>query len=121
MSVYPSISSIFFLAFTIVNGWSNCPLYKLMSTWHYLNSTWPHTTIYQLTHSSNKMDELRALFEAADVNHSGKLSSQELKKVLEGDFGCEIPKDKFDEFLKGTNLDGEGEWSIDDLVKLFTT
>ncbi|CAH8862377.1 unnamed protein product [Trichobilharzia szidati] len=98
---------------------------------HYINSCPPgillefhlasHYTTYLLLHSSNKMDELRALFEAADVNHSGKLSSQELKKVLEGDFGCEIPKDKFDEFLKGTNLDGEGEWSIDDLVKLFTS
>ncbi|VDQ08137.1 unnamed protein product [Trichobilharzia regenti] len=78
-------------------------------------------TMFWDPQSREHVDELRALFEAADVNHSGKLSSQELKKVLEGDFGCEIPKDKFDEFLKGTNLDGEGEWSIDDLVKLFTT
>ncbi|CAH8576578.1 unnamed protein product [Heterobilharzia americana] len=68
-----------------------------------------------------QLDELRALFDEADVNKSGKLSSHELKNLLEGDFGCEIPKERFDEFLKETNLDGDKEWSIDDLVKLFTS
>ncbi|CAH8862338.1 unnamed protein product [Trichobilharzia szidati] len=67
------------------------------------------------------MDELRARFELADVNHSGKLSSHELKKVLDSDFGSEIPKERFDEFLKDINLNDDQEWSIDELVHIFSS
>ncbi|KRX71236.1 hypothetical protein T4E_11252 [Trichinella pseudospiralis] len=67
------------------------------------------------------MDELRARFESADVNHSGKLSSHELKKVLDSDFGSEIPKERFDEFLKDINLNDDQEWSIDELVHIFSS
>nr|CAH8860669.1 unnamed protein product [Trichobilharzia regenti] len=70
---------------------------------------------------SNSMDELRARFQSADVNHSGKLSSHELKRVLDSDFGSEIPKERFDEFLRDLDLNDDQEWSIDELVQIFSS
>nr|CAH8870272.1 unnamed protein product [Trichobilharzia regenti] len=65
-------------------------------------------------------DEIKAIFEAADVDKSGKLSTHEVKKVLENDVGCELPDDAVKQFLSQHDADGDQQWTIDELAQLFT-
>ncbi|VDQ00621.1 unnamed protein product [Trichobilharzia regenti] len=62
---------------------------------------------------------VRAMFEAADTNKSGKLSSQEVKSLLENQYGTDLSDDVVQHFMAEHDLDGDNEWSIDELAELF--
>ncbi|KAK4468785.1 hypothetical protein MN116_007956 [Schistosoma mekongi] len=66
------------------------------------------------------IDEIKVLFEFADNDKSGKISSKELKRILELGRHSPLCEENVKEFMKKYDLDGDQEWSIDELIKFFS-
>ncbi|CAH8830386.1 unnamed protein product [Trichobilharzia szidati] len=64
-------------------------------------------------------EHVRAMFEAADTDKSGKLSAQEVKRLLENDYGTDLSDDVVQHFMAEHDLDGDNEFSIDELAEVF--
>nr|CAX79803.1 Calcium-binding EF-hand,domain-containing protein [Schistosoma japonicum] len=66
------------------------------------------------------MEEIKALFDIADIDKSGKLSSKEVKRILELNSNQQLSEKSVEEFMKKYDLNGDKEWDIDELVKMFS-
>ncbi|CAH8869857.1 unnamed protein product [Trichobilharzia szidati] len=66
-------------------------------------------------------DEVKALFEAADIDKSGSLSSEEVKKILELNSGRKLPESTVQAFIRKYDLNADGQWSIEELAKLLAS
>ncbi|CAH8662501.1 unnamed protein product [Schistosoma rodhaini] len=67
------------------------------------------------------MEDIRALFDYADTDKSGRLSSKEVKKILELNSNRKLSESTVQKFMEKYDLDGDKEWSIDELVQFFSS
>ncbi|CAH8623842.1 unnamed protein product [Schistosoma intercalatum] len=67
------------------------------------------------------MEEIRALFDYADTDKSGKLSSKEVKRLLELGSSRNLSESVVQKFMDKYDQDGDEEWSIDELVQFFSS
>ncbi|CAH8635488.1 unnamed protein product [Schistosoma guineensis] len=67
------------------------------------------------------MEEIRALFDYADTDKSGKLSSKEVKRILELNSNRKLSESVVQKFMEKYDQDGDEEWSIDELVQFFSS
>ncbi|CAH8643948.1 unnamed protein product [Schistosoma margrebowiei] len=67
------------------------------------------------------MEEIRALFDYADTDKSGKLSSKEVKRILEFNSNRKLSESVVQKFMEKYDQDGDEEWSIDELVQFFSS
>ncbi|KAH8874440.1 calmodulin (CaM) [Schistosoma japonicum] len=61
------------------------------------------------------------MFETADIDKSGKLSMNEVKKLLENEYDSEFSDEFIQQFMAEHDVDGDQEWSIDELAEVFAS
>ncbi|KAH8874441.1 calmodulin (CaM) [Schistosoma japonicum] len=64
---------------------------------------------------------VRSMFETADIDKSGKLSMNEVKKLLENEYDSEFSDEFIQQFMAEHDVDGDQEWSIDELAEVFAS
>ena len=72
-----------------------------------------------LAHDDN-IDDLRAKFHEADIDHNGTLSVDEIYGVLLK-MGCELTMDELVELMHEIDVDRTGALDIDEFIALMTT
>lgn len=65
------------------------------------------------------MEDLRAMFIEADIDHSGTLSVDEIYSVLLK-MGAEVTFDELIELMNEIDVDRNGELDIDEFIALMT-
>jgi Ca2+-binding EF-hand superfamily protein len=66
-------------------------------------------------------EKLKEVFELFDVNHSGSISSEEVKKILGGKGLSDVDESEWERIVEEVDVDGDGVISYDEFRLIIYT
>ena len=81
--------------------------------------TYKNSTLISSQKKNDQVENLRRTFEIFDTDGSGKISSTELKQVMEK-LGEQLDDFQISEMIREADKDGDGEIDFDEFVRMVT-